>query len=62
MLEQRIGKELSNGDPQPIADFLDGGYGGAVVPPADDIIEGGLGDPALDAESVEGDIPFFAKI
>lgn len=48
MLKQRIGKELGNSDPQSIADFLDGGYGGAVVPPADDIVEGGLGDPALD--------------
>jgi hypothetical protein len=53
-------KELLDGDVQPVADFLDGGYRGAVVPPADDVVEGRLGDTAHAAQLVDGDVTFPA--
>jgi hypothetical protein len=55
-------EELLDGDVQPIADFLDGGYRGAVVPPADDVVEGGLGNATHAAQFVDGDVPFLAQL
>jgi hypothetical protein len=54
-------EELLDGDVQPIADFLDGGYRGAVVPPADDVVEGGLGDTAHAAQLIDGDVTLLAQ-
>ena len=56
---EQIGMEkVLNGNAQAITELFDGGNGGAVVPPADDIVHSGLGDAAHTAQTVDGNIPF----
>lgn len=49
-------------DAQPIAKFLDGRDGGAVVSSVDDVVNGGLGYSAHRAKLVDGNLPLSAKL
>lgn len=55
-------KEFLNGDTETVAQLLNGGNGGAAVPTADDVIDGGLGYAAHVAQLVDGQIPLPAQI
>ena len=50
-------EELPQGDVQSVAEFLDGGHGGAVISSADDVVERGLGYAAEGRQPVDGDLP-----
>ena len=49
-------------DAQPIAKFLDGRDGGAVVSSVDNVVNGGLGYSAHRAKLVDGNLPLPAKL
>ena len=55
------GKELPNRDLQPVANFLDGRDGGGGVPSADDVVQGGLRDPANGGQLIQGDVVCLAQ-
>ena len=55
-------EKLTQGDVQTVAELLDGGYGDAVVPPADNIVEGGLGHAAESRQPVDGDLPLGTEL
>ena len=55
-------EKIFNGDPQPIAQLLDGGDSGAVVSSADDVIDRGLGDAAHMAKLIDGNISLFTQL
>jgi hypothetical protein len=55
-------KKFLDGDVRPVADFLDGGYCGAIIPPADNVVKGGLRDATHAAEFVDRDVPFLAQL
>ena len=55
-------KKFPQGDVQPVAQFLDGGDGGAVVAPADDVVDGGLGHAAEGGQPVDSDPTLGAKL
>ena len=46
LAEQIGGKEIHNCDPQAVAQLLNGGHRRAVVPAADNVVYGGLGNTA----------------
>lgn len=54
-------EEILDGDSKPVAELFDGGYGGAVVPAADDVVQRGLGDPAHGAQLIDGDFPLTTQ-
>ena len=49
-------------DFQAIADLLYGGYRSGMIPAADDIVQGGLGNAALGAKAVQRQLVFPAKL
>ena len=55
-------KKFLNGDAQAVAQFFDGGDGGAVVAATDNVIHCGLGDTAHAAELVNRKIFFLAEL
>ena len=60
--KQRAVKKRFNGDAQTIAQLLNGGDGGAVIAPADDVVDGGLRHTAQCAQFVNGDVFGFAQL
>lgn len=61
-IEFRGGEEFAQGDIQPVAKLFDGGDARAVVPPAYNIVHGGLRNAAHTAQSVDGNIPRSAQL
>ena len=55
-------EEVHNGDPQTVAQLLDGGDGGAVIPPADDVVNGRLCYPALGTKTIDRNIVFLTEL
>ena len=62
LLEQVGIEKLCDRDPQAVTELLDRGHRRAVVASADDIVHGGLGDAALDAEGIDGNIAGPAEL
>lgn len=60
--EQFVFKEFCNGDVQTVAQFFDGGDGGAVIPSAGDIVDGGLRNTAERSQLIDGDAMDAAKL
>lgn len=56
--ELRAVEELGQGDFRPAANILDGHDRRAVVPPADNVIQVGLHDPADGGKAVDGDVGY----
>ena len=54
-------EEVLHGDPQPIAEFLDGRDRGAAVASADDVVDCGLGHTAHAAEPIDGNVTLPAQ-
>ena len=52
-------EKFFDGDTQTITQLFDGGDGGAVITPADNIVDGGLGDTADSTKFVDGNIRFL---
>lgn len=55
-------KKLLDGDSQTITQLFDGGNGGAVIPSADNVVDGRLGDAAETAQLIDGNIPLPAQL
>lgn len=54
-------KKINNGNTESVTQFFDGGNGGAVISPADNIVYGGLCYAAPCTKSVDGNITFLAQ-
>ena len=62
IVEDGCVEELPKRDVQSVAELLDGGHSGAVVPPADNIVESGLGHAAEGRQPVDGDFPLGTEL
>ena len=62
VLEDRRVEEVPQGDVQSVAELFDGGHGGGVVAPADDVVDRGLGHAADGGQPVDGDPPLPAQV
>ena len=54
MIEERIVEEIFDGDVQPVAELFDGGNGGTVIAPTDNVVDRGLGNAAFQTHGVDG--------